>query len=192
VGGVLGAVALWAYLKPHLLRRVPVGLPSPKEKLKGVQPQGLEEMVRCAASLELLPPAEKVELGGWITSRLQDKATAGGPWAWALGRLGARVPVHGAAHRVVDVETATAWVELLLTLDAKRHDGAPFALAWLARRTGDRARDLDDATRSKVLAALRLANTPPSWYSIVAEVMQISAADEARALGDSLPIGLTL
>ena len=184
--------AVWAYLKPHLSRRVPVGQPPPKEKLKGVQPQGLEEMVRCAASLELLPPAEKIELGGWIETRLKDKDTSGGPWAWSLGRLGARVPVHGAAHRVVDVETATAWVELLLSLDVKRHDGAPFALAWLARRTGDRARDLDDATRAKVLAALEKAKAPGSWRAMVAEVVQLSAADESRALGDSLPIGLTL
>ncbi|MEW6433095.1 MAG: Hsp70 family protein [Myxococcota bacterium] len=184
--------AIWTYLKPHLLRRVPVGLPPPKEKLKGVQPQALEEMVRCAASLELLAPAEKVELGGWIASRLQSKETAGGPWAWALGRLGARVPVHGAAHRVVDVETATAWIELLLGLDARRHDGAPFALAWLARKTGDRARDVDDAWRGKVLAALAEAKAPESWRTMVSEVVQLSAADEARALGDSLPVGLTL
>jgi molecular chaperone DnaK (HSP70) len=184
--------ALWAYLEPHLLRRVPVGLPPPKEKLKGVQPQALEEMVRCAASLELLSPADKVTLGGWIVSRLEAKDTAGGPWAWALGRLGARVPVHGAAHRVVDVETATAWIEKLLTVDARRHDGAPFALAWLARRTGDRARDVEDGVRVKVLAALSATRAPESWRTMVAEVVQLSAADEARALGDSLPVGLTL
>lgn len=184
--------AIWTVLKPHLLRRVPVGLPPPKEKLKGVQPQALEEMVRCAASLELLAPAEKVELGGWIVSRLQAKETAGGPWAWALGRLGARVPVHVAAHRVVDVETATAWIELLLGLDPRRHDGAPFALAGLARKTGDRARDVDDASREKVLAALAAAKAPKSWRTMVSEVVQLSAADEARALGDSLPVGLML
>lgn len=184
--------AVWNTLKPHLLRRVPVGLPPPKEKLKGVQPQALEEMVRCAASLELLPPAEKVALGGWVASRLEAKDTAGGPWAWALGRLGARVPVHGAAHRVVDVEVAQGWIELLLRQDFRRHDGAPFALAWLARRTGDRARDVDDALRTKVLDTLAQAKAPESWRTLVAEVVEVSAADEARALGDSLPVGLTL
>ncbi|MFZ5444964.1 MAG: Hsp70 family protein [Myxococcota bacterium] len=181
---------LWSYLKPHLLRRVPVGLPPPKEKLKGIQPQGLEEMVRCAASLELLSPADKAELGGWIVSRLGAPDTAGGPWAWALGRLGARVPVHGAAHRVVPPETAARWAEVLLKLDPKKHDGALFALSQLARRTGDRSRDLDDALRTRVLTALEKA--PESWRQLVAEVVQLSLADEARALGDSLPVGLTL
>jgi hypothetical protein len=181
---------VWAYLKPHLQRRVPVGAPPPQGKLKGIQPQGLEEMVRCAASLELLAPAEKLELGEWIVSRVKAPDTAGGPWAWALGRLGARVPVHGAAHRVVPPETAAAWAEVLLGLDPKKHDGSLFALSQLARRTGDRARDLDDALRVRVLAALEKA--PESWRQLVAEVVQLSLADEARALGDSLPVGLML
>ena len=183
-------LAIWNVLQPQLLRRVPVGLEAPKEKLKGVQPQGLEEMVRCAASLELLPLQAKLDLGGWIVSRLGAADTAGGPWAWALGRLGARVPVHGASHRVVPAEVAAAWVDVLLKLDPKVHDGALFALSQLARRTGDRARDLGDEVRARVLAAL--AGAPESWRTLVAEVVQLSVADEARALGDTLPVGLML
>lgn len=183
-------LAIWKLLQPTLLRQVPVGLPPPKEKLKGVQPQGLEEMVRCAASLELLLPEDKALLGGWVVSRLESKDTAGGPWAWALGRLGARLPVYGAAHRVVPVETASAWVEVLLKLDFKRHDGARFALTQLARKTGDRSRDLDDALRARVLDALK--DAPDTWKQLVAEVVQLSVDDEARALGDTLPAGLSL
>jgi molecular chaperone DnaK (HSP70) len=183
-------LAIWNVLKPHLLRRVPVGLPPPKDKVKGVQPQGLDEMVRCAAALELLPQTEKAELGGWIVSRLDAGETVGGPWAWSLGRLGARVPVHGAAHRVLTPDVAEKWVEVLLKLDHQKHDGAPFALTLLARRTGDRSRDVSDDLRNRVLAAL--AKAPESWRQLVAEVVQLSAADEARALGDSLPLGLTI
>jgi hypothetical protein len=194
IAGGLGHAAqeqLWAVLEPQLARRVPVGLP-PKEKLKGLQPQGLEEMVRCAASLELLGVEKKEALGGWIASRLAAPDTAGGPWAWALGRLGARVPVHGAAHRVVPVELAAAWADQLLALDPRRHDGAAFALCQLARRTGDRSRDVDEALRGRVLGALARADAPAPWRQLVAEVVALSAADEARALGDTLPVGLTL
>ena len=183
--------AIWKVLEPTLIRRVPVGLiDAPKEKLKGVQPQGLDEMVRCAASLELLPVTEKTKLGEWIVSRLTAPDTAGGPWAWALGRLGARVPVHGAAHRVLPAEVAERGADVLLKLDATNHDGAAFALTLLCRRTGDRARDVSDETRAKVLTAL--AKSPESWRQLVQEVVQLSTADEARALGDSLPVGLTL
>ncbi len=183
---------IYAVLEPHLARRVPVGLPVPKEKLKGIAPEALDEMVRCAASLELLPVGKKAELGAWIASRLGAPDTVGGPWAWAIGRLGARVPVHGAAHRVVSAETAEAWIAQLLALDPKKHDTAGFALALLARRTGDRVRDVDEASRTKVLAHLKAINAPESWSQLVREVVQLSAADEARALGDTLPVGLSL
>ncbi len=183
---------IWRLLKPQLLRRVPVGLPTPKEKLKGIQPEGLEEMVRCAASLELLPVEEKVLLGTWIVSRIHAPATTGGPWAWALGRLGARVPIHGAAHCVVPDSIAAEWIEVLLKVDAKRHDQSLFALTQLARKTGDRSRDIDENIRVQVLAALSKSNAAASWKQMVAEVIQLSAADEARALGDSLPVGLSI
>jgi len=107
-----------------------------------------------------------------------------------LGRLGARMPVHGASHRVVPTETAATWAEVLLALNPKQHDGALFALSQLARRTGDRSRDLEEALRARVLTAL--ASSPESWRLLVAEVVQLSLADEARALGDTLPVGLTL
>ncbi len=191
IAGGLGDSAqqqIWAYLKPHLLRRVPLDVPPPKEKLKGIVPQALEEMVRCAASLERLEAAEKVELGQWVASRLRSPETVGGPWAWALGRLGARVPLHGSSHRVISADVAEAWVTLLLSLDPKKHDGAMFALTQLTRRTGDRSRDLDEPTRQQVLAALPAG----PWRTVVADVVQLSAADEARALGDTLPVGLSL
>ncbi len=181
---------LWAYLRPHLLRRVPLDVPGPKDKVKGIAPQGLDEMVRCAASLERLPVADKVELGQWASSRLKSKDTIGGPWAWALGRLGARVPVSGSSHRVVPAEVAEEWAALLLGDPSifKRHENALFALAQIARRTGDRALDVDDETRKKVQAAL----PEGSWKTMVSEVVRLTAADEARTLGDTLPMGLAL
>jgi DNA-K related protein len=98
--------------------------------------------------------------------------------------------VHGAAHRVVPIDVASTWARALLAIDPKVHDGALFALTLLARRTGDRARDLDDGLRAQVLAAL--AQAPEAWRRAVAEVIVLSASDEARALGDTLPVGLTL
>ena len=77
-----------------------------------------------------------------------------------------------------------------MKLNPKHHEGASFASAQLARRTGDRARDLDDALRTRVLVAL--ATCPEAWRRSVAEVVQLTQADEARALGDTLPVGLTL
>ncbi|WNG49292.1 hsp70 family protein [Archangium minus] len=182
---------LYDYLKPHLSRKVPLDAPQ-QGKLKGIQPEGLDEMVRTAASLEHLDPNDKAEVGGWVAARLKAENKSGGPWAWALGRLGARVPLYGSSHKVVEVEVAETWLSLLLDMDLKRIDGAPFAAAQLARLTGDRMRDISPELRAKTAQALRAAKAADTWVQMVTEVVALEAADEARALGDTLPAGLRL
>jgi hypothetical protein len=183
---------LWNYLKPHLVRRIPPSPPKDGAKPKGIQPEGLDEMVRVAASLEHLNPADKVVLGNWITERLKNPETAAGPWAWALGRLGLRVPLYGSSHKTVDADQAAMWLSLLLDAGLRRIDGTAFAAAQLARLTGDRTRDLDDEIRARAVAALKSAGAPEAWWRMISEVAALETADEARALGDTLPIGLRL
>jgi molecular chaperone DnaK (HSP70) len=183
---------LWNYLKPHLARRLPTAAPPGAAKTKGVQPEGLDEMVRAAASLEHLEPAEKIELGNWTTERLKQSAASAGPWTWALGRLGARVPAYGSGHKTVPADQAAAWMSSLLAGGLDRVDGAAFAVVQLCRLTGDRSRDLDDDARAEALAALKAIGTPDEWLRTVTEVVQLAASDEARVLGDTLPIGLRL
>jgi hypothetical protein len=184
--------AIWRVLEPHLARRVP---PSAKNvpRAKGIQPEGLDEMVRTAAALEHLGPREKMILGNWIAERLRTPGLpAGGPWAWSLGRLGARVPIFGSGHRTVSPDAAAEWLELLLKKDLRAIDGAAFAAVQLARLTGDRTRDLDAALRDRTVAALKAAKAPERWLHLVTEIIPLEADDQARALGDTLPLGLKL
>jgi hypothetical protein len=39
---------------------------------------------------------------------------------------------------------------------------------------------------------LKEAKAPERWMQLVTDVVQLEAEDEARALGDTLPIGLEL
>ncbi len=184
---------IWTYLKPYLAGRVARGAARQVIKTKGVQPQGLEEMVRLAASLEHLEPSEKVEMGDWIADRFRAPGvTVGGPWAWSLGRLGARVPFYGSIHKSVPPEKAAEWINLLLEPGRLSVEGVPFALAQMARLSGDRTRDLDELLRTRVLEALASIDASPSWQRMVSEVVVLEAADKARALGDTLPVGLKL
>jgi molecular chaperone DnaK (HSP70) len=186
-------LAIWQFLEPHLARRIPPNAAKNAARPKGLQPEGLDEMVRTAASLEHLGPAEKTRLGNWIATRLQTPGqSSAGPWGWSLGRLGARVPLYGSGHRTVAPEQAAAWLTLLLEKDLRAVDGAAFAAVQLARLTGDRTRDLDADLRARTLEALRLAKAPDRWLQLVQEVVVLEADDEARALGDTLPIGLKL
>jgi molecular chaperone DnaK (HSP70) len=184
--------AIWEALKPHLAQRIPPHPPKHHAKPKGVQPEGTDEMVRLAASLEHLPASEKGELGEWIVARLKAAESASGPWTWALGRLGARLPIYGSVHKTLPPEQAQAWIQLLLEPKVSQAEGALFALAQLARLTGDRARDVDEATRAQVLEKLQSAGASPAWERMVREVVALEATDKARALGDTLPAGLSL
>ena len=183
---------LWGYLKPYLARRVAPVAPKVHAPAKGVQPKGLDEMVRVAASLEHLDPAEKRTLGNWIFERLKNPATAAGPWTWALGRLGARVPAYGSGHRTVPVDQAAAWLAGLLDLGLASLDGASFAVVQLCRLTGDRSRDLNDQLRARTVDALKAIHAPADWLRTLTDVGDLAAVDEARVLGDTLPIGLRL
>jgi hypothetical protein len=184
---------LWSYLQPHLASRLATAGQKNLPRGKGVQPEGLDEMVKVAASLEELPIVEKIKLGEWILPKLSDTtASAGGPWAWAMGRVGCRVPVRASAHQVVPPETATRWAEELLRADWKKTEAAPFALAQIVRLSGDRARDVSPVLRRQVTEALRAANAPEPWFRPVNEVIALESSDQARVLGDTLPAGLQI
>lgn len=183
--------AIWRVLEPHLARRIPPTAAKNAPRVKGIQPEGLDEMVRTAAALERLEPAQKAIFGGWIVARLRAPGQSGsGPWAWALGRAGARVPLFGSTHQTIAPEQAEEWAALLLEKDVRAIDGAAFALVQLTRMTGDRTRDVDDAVRARVIDALKAAKAPDRWAQLVNEVVALEAEDEARALGDTLPLGL--
>ncbi|MGO8701484.1 MAG: Hsp70 family protein [Limisphaerales bacterium] len=183
---------LWDYLKPHLARRIAPESSRNSAKPRGIQPEGLDEMVRVAASLEHLNPADKAVLGQWIMQRMKGAEKAAGPWAWALGRLGARAPLYGSIHKTVPPSQATIWLSVLLDAGLERIDSTAFAVAQLARLTGDRSRDLDDDVRAPAAAALQAAGAPEAWLRMLTEVAALETADAALALGDTLPIGLRL
>jgi hypothetical protein len=177
---------IWNYLRPHLQRRLTPSSLKRMTKVKGIQPESLDEMVRLAVSLEHLNAEDKSELGDWIAPHI---ATPG-PWAWAIGRLGARVPMYGSAHRTVAPAKAASWLEILLEAHSHKVEGALFAIAQIARFSGDRSRDLDEPVRARALQTLRTAGAPESWQRLLVDVIAMDEADKARAFGDTLPVGL--
>ena len=177
-------VQLFAAIAPHLR-------PAPKGRVAnpGKKPPGLaaDEMVRLLGALERLPVERKIEAGGWLLEKIPAPGTV-----WALGRLGARVPVARAAQSAVPPQAAAAWVEKLLELDFRKVDEAPFALAQLARLSGDRARDLDEELRERAARRLEQAGAPPDWPRSLREVQALAEKDEQRVFGEALPLGLHL
>jgi molecular chaperone DnaK (HSP70) len=162
----------------------------PPPKVAGVKPEALDELIRLAGALERVDPAAKEEAGEWLLARLE----AEGPTPhllWAVGRIGARVPFHASAHLAVPAGTAEAWIARLLALPVKRSE-LVFPLAQLARRSGDRARDVGEDVRARALAALAEGGAPEETRLAVREVAVATEAEERRIFGESLPAGLRL
>src|SRR5262249_47053461 len=137
-------------------------------------------------SLEHLNAEDKSALGDWIAPHVMTP----GPWAWALGRVGARVPMYGSAHRTVDPEKAAVWLNALFEAQSLNVEGASFAITQIARLTGDRSRDLEESLRDRALEILRSSGAPDSWQHLLTHAVQMDEADKARAFGDTLPVGL--
>ncbi len=168
----------------------PVGgqdIPAPE----GPRMRGLDDMLRMAASFERLSVANKVQFGNWLLQRLQKPGESPQTW-WALGRIGARQLLYASLHHVVPPDVAAVWLEALLAGDWSQAEPVAFAATQIARATGDRARDIPDALRQRVLDRLTAARVPPAWMTMVREVTELDAADTKRVFGESLPVGLKL
>ncbi len=154
----------------------------------------LAEMWRCAASLERLAPNLKQPLGEALVRELARPALPHHV-LWCIGRLGARVPLYGPANTVVHPEIAARWTEAVLarSLATEREKAdAAFALSQLARVSGDRARDLDDSLRNRVLDRLVELGADEATIHPVREYHELEVAQQGQALGDALPVGLRL
>ncbi len=169
----------------------PLGLA--RRRKDAPEPAGREaiQMWMLAASLERVAPGSKRDLGEAILRGL-DEGDEPPQALWCLGRLGARVPVHGGLEGVVPTDRAEAWIERLLALDRKnKREHYALALTLLARRTDDRSRDIDEALRERVLDELTRLKGNKAWLRMVGEVVADEPIDR-RMLGESLPPGLRL
>ncbi len=166
---------------------------SRKKSAVNLQPGDSIEMWRLLGSLELLEIRQKVELGDMI-AELMSRAklmNAHQAMAWAWGRLGQRVPIFGPLNTVLPVEKTAAWLEKIYQLG---RDEPVFHLAvmQLARRTGDRYRDLSDAQRQQAISWLREHHARPHLIKLVGEGGSLDVEEQGEVFGESLPKGLRI
>ncbi|MCS6851844.1 MAG: hsp70 family protein [Gemmataceae bacterium] len=192
-------------------RRVAGGLPAPlqtalADRLRpalltgkgkgGVKPLAneLAEMWRAAASLERLDVKTKEALGQALLKPLRRSPVPTYAF-WALTRLGARVLLYGPLNAVVHPQVVEGWIDALLPFqpghDSERLAWA-FCLAQLARRSGQRALDVDERHREGVLSVLRGQALPEHWLRMVEEVTEWETEEQSQMFGDALPVGLRL
>jgi hypothetical protein len=166
-------------------------------------PNELAEVWRLLGSLELLDIDLKIELGQLVF----DLGLRKGPEvireasAWALGRLGTRVPVYGPLNTLVPVEVVEAWTQRLLALDVDpafvRRAGelppsAVFVGVQLTRRTGDRYHDVSDKLRDAVQQWLVKRKAPKHFVTLVGEGGDLHEDEQVLVFSESVLPGLKI
>jgi molecular chaperone DnaK (HSP70) len=188
-GGLNGALqqALFDRLRPVLL-------PAKGKQVTRPNPNEFAEMWRAAASLERLTTQNKEALGAALLKPLS-RSPVPTYGFWALTRLGARSLLYGPLNTVVHHQVVEGWLDTILPFspgnDSERLAWA-FCLSQLARRTGQRALDVDDAHQQRALEVLRGLTVPPHWVAMVEQVTELDRDEQGQMLGDALPIGLRL
>ncbi|HXX66775.1 MAG TPA: Hsp70 family protein [Polyangiaceae bacterium] len=163
---------------------------SPERRRPKKAALALDEALEMASALERVPPGRRAELGGWVLERTW---TERDPRLWAaIGRLGARIPTYASVHHVVTPQTAERWLDHLLREKWQSVPTAIDAAVRLARRTGDRARDVSERMRSEVERRLVAAGARHDQIVSVQDVVPVGESDRAAFFGDALPLGLKL
>jgi molecular chaperone DnaK (HSP70) len=171
------------YLNPSAARQAGVA--------KQIKTRGYDDMVRLSATLERLPVDKKIQLGEWLLKRLEKSSEPTQTW-WAVGRIGARVPFHASSHNVVSANIVSLWLTVALAEDWKKSPHIGFAATLMARMSGDRVRDIDDALRLQISEKLKLSKAPVSWLEMLEQVKELDEKEEKQLFGEALPPGLKL
>ena len=164
--------------------------PDKKGKIRLPLQQQLE-LWMAVANLERLYVKDKTRWGGLLLDQLQ-RGPVRPQHLWTLSRLGARDLLYGPVDRVVPAATAANWIAELLEKPWKPSKAMIGALVRLARKTGDRTRDLDEATISRLSAWLSENGAEDTFMRQLLEVVPMERQAEQATFGESLPVGLVL
>ncbi|MCI0463469.1 MAG: molecular chaperone DnaK, partial [Gemmataceae bacterium] len=189
------AGGLNAQLQATLFNRLrPALLPARGKTGVKASANELAEMWRAAASLERLDLKQKEALGETLLRQVK-RSPAPTHAFFALTRLGARVLLYGPLNAVLHPQVVQPWLAGLLPFEPGHESERlawAFCLTQLARRSGQRALDVDDSHRKSVLTVLRAQSIPEHWARMVEEVTELEGEEQSQMFGESLPIGLRL
>ena len=163
-------------------------LVKPKTKLP---PQEEVELWMVAGNLERLLIKDKVRLAQALLSRIKPGKSQH-RLLWTLSRLGARDLLYGSVDRVVPPAEAGRWITQIIRHPWKKNDQVHFPVAEMARKTGDRTRDLEPGLADTVIKWLQDQKAPGGLVKMVREKTPRAAADRNQQFGEKLPLGLVL
>jgi len=167
----------------------PLLLPKKNTKVR-LEAQERLELWMAAANLERLMVKDKIELGRQLLSELHPKKTKP-QFFWTLSRIGAREMLYGPVDRVIPPDEVAGWIKKLLQTEWKNPKPIGSALTLLARKTGDRARDIPSDLEEQMVDYLT-KHEMTGQIQPVTRVISLEKQDETEIFGESLPSGIVL
>ncbi len=182
-------------LKPGQQRQflqdlTPVIMPKKGTKSK-IPPQEGLEIWMAVANMERLLVKDKVKLGRMLLSEIKPKKCKPQHF-WSLSRIGARELLYGPVDRVISADEVSSWIETILSQNWRNPKPVGSALAQLARKTGDRMRDLDSSTIDRVVDWMSEYDFFASHIRYLKDVIPMEKEEESAIFGESLPTGIIL
>jgi molecular chaperone DnaK (HSP70) len=148
------------------------------------------EIWMAVANMERLTVKDKIEFGRLLLSELHPKKSRP-PLLWAISRIGARELLYGPVDRVIPPKEVEAWIMHIIKKEWSNPRPVGAALAQMARKTGDRLRDLDPLIMDQVIQWLIQMNLKTE-IAILTSVKPIANMEENTIFGESLPSGIVL
>jgi hypothetical protein len=162
---------------------------------KKVPPQQRLEIWMAVANMEHLLAKDKIKCGRALLAEIKPKKSRPQHF-WALSRMGARELLYGSVDRVIPAKEAVAWIETLISINWRDPRPIGAAIAQLARKTGDRARDLGHAHLERVMAWMtqdpHREQLLKPHLPYLKEVIPMAKQEETNIFGESLPAGIVL
>jgi molecular chaperone DnaK (HSP70) len=163
-------------------RLIPSLIPKPGKKPQRLNNSLQREMWRTASSMELIPSANRAQLGDALGKQGRESGF-NEVVLWCISRLGARQLFYGPNNLVLSPGVVTRWIEALLGVPK-----ATDALVSLARKTGDPTRDVSAVT----ITAVRNKITDESLIKQLEGQAERDERALGRIFGEDLPSGLIL
>lgn len=156
-----------------------------------IPPQELLEIWMLVANMEHLQAKDKIRWGRQLLSEINPKRSKPQMF-WSLSRMGARDLLYGPADRVIPPGEAFRWCHALMERDWRNMKPVGAAIAQMARKTGDRARDMSPEQHETILAWLAGYPELAPHIPLIREVAPLAQQEESSVFGESLPSGLVL
>jgi len=163
----------------------------PKKGIKvRISNQERLEIWMAVGNMERLAVKDKIEFGRQLLFELHPKKSRP-PLLWALSRIGARELLYGPVDRVVPPKEIGRWINKILENEWNNPKPVGAALAQMARKTGDRMRDLDPEVVSRTIHWLQAMNMDDEAVFLTS-VKPMATMEESKIFGESLPSGIIL